>query len=94
MRISRGVAARRAAFDLQAARQRHRQRRPGRAPQLACHQLKGTGIRLTGATVHDDGVADVLTGSSGSGLDWFFYHRGLNADTLSNRKPGDAYTLI
>jgi hypothetical protein len=59
---------------------------------LPASKLKGTGIMLTGSTVHDDGAVDILTGGPGSAVDWFFYHRG--TDVLVNKKKGDAYTVI
>ena len=54
--------------------------------------LLGTGFRLTAHTVHDDKVADLLTGSPGLGLDWFFYNPAF--DTLQNTKPGDRFTVV
>jgi Ca2+-binding RTX toxin-like protein len=51
--------------------------------------IGGTPILLDGNTVHDDLAANVLTG--GIGLDWYFI--GIN-DFISNRKPGDAVTIL
>jgi streptogramin lyase len=62
---------------------------PGNKPPSA---LKGTGFMLNKKTVHDDHSANVLTGSSGSGTDWFFWDPA--DDTLQNKKKGDGFISI
>jgi hypothetical protein len=51
--------------------------------------IGATPILLNSTTVHDDLAADVLTG--GTGPDWYFI--GIN-DLISNKKPGDAVTMV
>ena len=48
--------------------------------------LNGT-FTLTGATVFDDGAADMLTGSAG--LDWFFIG---SQDKVTDRHPSEVIT--
>jgi hypothetical protein len=54
--------------------------------------LKGTGFMLNTRTVHDKSSANILTGSSGSGNNWFFWDPA--DDTLQNKKKGDVFTPI
>jgi hypothetical protein len=62
---------------------------PGNLPPSV---LDGTGFELDGKTVHANQSVNVLTGSNGSGNDWFFWDPSL--DTLLNTKDGDHYAAI
>jgi hypothetical protein len=59
---------------------------------LPASVLKGTGFRLNSKTVHTDNVTNILTGSPGLALDWFFDDPSF--DTLQNTKPGDVFTVV
>ena len=53
--------------------------------------LNGTWL-LNASTVHDDGAADTLTGSTVA-FDWFFASAS-NQDTLKNRRTGEVITYV
>jgi len=50
------------------------------------------GVRLTDATVLDDGVTDTLTG--GSGRDWFLAAVGRNGDKITDRQSTEVLTAL
>jgi len=55
--------------------------------------LNGANKLIAGTTVHDDGVADTLTG--GAGLDWFFANLGPGGvvDHITDRNNGGSETV-
>jgi len=50
------------------------------------------GVRLTDATVLDDGATDTLTG--GSGRDWFLAAVGRSGDKLTDRHSTEVLTAL
>ena len=57
---------------------------------VGCGGLNGSYL-LNSGTVHENGQADTLIGTTGSALDWFF--AGVT-DVLKNKKPGEVTTTI